>query len=80
MRPGANVGGELKPKELTVAASPMLSTKRRSVLRSSSLGGGGTSGPGVLTSEEVELEKAAANKFRARPMPNYSKLAQVCVC
>lgn len=31
----------------------------------------------MLTSEEAELEKAAANKFRARPMPDYSKLAQV---
>ncbi|CAN0068889.1 unnamed protein product [Scytosiphon promiscuus] len=77
VRPGAKVGGELKPRELTVAASPNLSTKRRSALRSNSLGGAGAgAGAGVPTSEEAELEKAAANKFKALPMPNYSKLAQ----
>lgn len=69
VRPGAKVGAELKP--LTVASSPSFSTKRRSALRSNSLGGAE-----ILTSEETELEKAAAKKFRARPMPDY---AQVCI-
>ncbi len=78
VRPGAKVGEELKPRELTVAASPMLATKRRSVRRSNSVGGAGAGGPAVLSTEEAELEKAKANKFRARPMPDYSKLAQVC--
>lgn len=81
VRPGANVGSgssaELKPrkvnkpKELTVAESPMLSTKRRSAIRSSSVGGPG----GVQTSEQTELDEAAAKQFRARPMPNYSKMS-----
>lgn len=35
MGPGS--AAELKPRELTVAESPMLSTKRRSALRSSSV-------------------------------------------
>lgn len=43
VRPGAKVGSgltaELKPRELTVAESPMLTTKRRSVIRSSSIAG-----------------------------------------
>ena len=77
VRPGANVGSgpsaELKPrvekpKGLTVAESPMLSTKRRSAMRSSSVGG-------VQTSEQAELDEAAAKQFRARPMPNYSKMS-----
>lgn len=68
------MGAELKPRELTIAASPMLSTKRRSALRSNSLGGAGAA---VRTTEEAELEEATANKFKALPMPNYSKLAQV---
>lgn len=73
VRPGAKVSADLKP--LTVAASPTFSTKRRSALRSNSLGGAG-----MKTSEDAELEKAAANKFRARPMPDYSRLAQVRCC
>lgn len=78
VRPGANVGpgagAELKPRELTIAASPMLSTRRRSAIRSSSVGGAG-----VQSSEQVELDEAASKQFKARPMPDYSKLAaQVC--
>ena len=79
VRPGANVGpgssaelkprGVVKPKSLTVAESPMLSTKRRSAMRSGSVGGPGQ------TSEQVELDEAAAKQFRARPMPNYSKMS-----
>lgn len=79
VRPGANVGpeaaAELKAGKLTIAASPMLATKRRSALRSSSVGG-----TAVQSSEEAEVEEAASKQFRARPMPDYSKLAsQVCV-
>lgn len=47
------------------------------MLRSSNFGGSGASDAGGPTTEELELEKAAAKIFRARPMPNYSKLTLV---
>ncbi|CAM9686508.1 unnamed protein product, partial [Choristocarpus tenellus] len=56
-------------KEVTVAESPMLSTKRRSAIRGSL---GGVSDV-VKSSEELEMEEVSS-QFKARPMPNYSRM------
>lgn len=63
----ANTG----PRPLTVAESPALSTKRRSVLRTS-VGGWER----MKSSEEVELENLRASQFKARPMPDYVKIGE----
>ncbi|CAN0136521.1 unnamed protein product [Discosporangium mesarthrocarpum] len=77
LKPAATEGagaGQRRPQqqELTVAASPMLSTKRRSALRGS-LGGVSRCCVGIKSSDELEMEKV--HQFKARPMPDYSRLS-----